>query len=980
MKMKMRQCLLVSFLTLAASAIAQIGTTDRVSIGWPLPPNGETARIAISQTGLYIVYESLADNIVGRDLNGARDIFFCDWTSGVTEIVSITGSGVSSNGDSYRADVSANGRFVVFQSAATNLVPGDTNGVSDIFVRDRQTETTFRVSVSTGGVQGNGASSSPVISDQGSYVAFISTATNLVAGDTNNEEDVFLYNLETGATTRVSVTNGGAQSNGGASDAAINSSGNRIAFSSTATNLVAGDTNAVTDVFLRDTQASTTILLSRSTAGVIGNGLSRSPSINAAGDRVAFRSSATNLVTGDTNGLDDVFRRSTADSTTVRASVSATGVQGNAQAVGASIHSFADIVAFSSTASNLVVGDTNAVSDVFQKNLGSGAITRMSVSSADVQGNGSSGSPAIGNDYTVFLSDANNLVEGDTNSVGDGFIRSSIISQTFRVTNTGFDADTESFSYSMSNTGRYVAFSSRASNLVEGDTNVESDVFRLDLFSFHMTRVSEPNGGGQSNGFSSDPSITADGTYVAFTSEASNLVSGDTNGTSDIFVRNAQSNSLGRVSVSTAGAQGNGNSFAPVISADGRYVAFVSSSTNLVVGDTNARDDIFVRDRQTSQTFRVSVNNVGQQGNGSSSTPAISDDGSFVAFGSLSTNLVTGDTNAVNDIFVRNVVAGTTERVSVATAGTQAGSLSGHCSISGNGERVAFMSSATNLVAGDTNAEDDIFVRDRVANTTIRVSVSNTGLQSNGDSWYPSISADGQSVGFQSRATNLVVGDINGEFDCFVRSLTRNATRMVSVSSAGEQGGEQSQRIAISSDGLVCVFDSPSFNLVPHDRNEYQDVFLNDSRIKADSFTLIRGVGESGGLTSVFFPDDIHRTIRPGITFTTAQTPIEIVTESTGPLLNPTRLEFGIEFSSTSPSIRQTIELYNFDSSVYELVDTRQSTVTDAVAVVAITSNVGRFVSPTGLMRARISYKASGPVFAYPWRTHIDHVRWTQFN
>jgi hypothetical protein len=156
-------------------------------------------------------------------------------------------------------------------------------------------------------------------------------------------------------------------------------------------------------------------------------------------------------------------------------------------------------------------------------------------------------------------------------------------------------------------------------------------------------------------------------------------------------------------------------------------------------------------------------------------------------------------------------------------------------------------------------------------------------------------------------------------------------------------------------------------------------VYLNDARIPLETLNLVRGVIESGGYNSVLHSDDSHFMLRPGITFTTSQAPIELVVEATGPSLTPTRLEFAIEFHSTAPAIRQTIEMYNFDTNAYETVDTRQSTLTDSVAVVAITSNAGRFVSPTGLMRSRMSYKATGPVFAYPWRTRIDYIRWTQF-
>jgi hypothetical protein len=234
-------------------------------------------------------------------------------------------------------------------------------------------------------------------------------------------------------------------------------------------------------------------------------------------------------------------------------------------------------------------------------------------------------------------------------------------------------------------------------------------------------------------------------------------------------------------------------------------------------------------------------------------------------------------------------------------------------------------------------------------------------------------------VGFDSRATNLVIGDTNAQSDCFVRSLTFNTTRRVSVSTIGAQGNDRSDRIFLSSDGLAALFDSEASNFVPHDRNGFRDVFLNDCRIRVDLLTLIRGVVESGDVSSLFYSDDLRYELRGGITFSTAQSPVEMVLEAVGPDLQPARLEFAIEFHSTSPSIRQTIEMYNFDTNLYEIVDTRQSPTSDTVVVVAITSSPGRFVSAAGLMRTRLAYKATAPVFAYPWRTRIDHVRWTQF-
>jgi Tol biopolymer transport system component len=223
------------------------------------------------------------------------------------------------------------------------------------------------------------------------------------------------------------------------------------------------------------------------------------------------------------------------------------------------------------------------------------------------------------------------------------------------------------------------------------------------------------------------------------------------------------------VSVASNGAQGNRQSTAPSISADGRYVAFASLASNLVSGDTNNEPDIFVHDRETGQTNRVSVASDGTQGNGGSYMPSISADGRYAAFKSSASNLVPGDTNGYEDIFVHDRETAQTERVSVASDGTQGNHWSSYLVISADGRYVAFASLASNLVSGDTNNELDIFVHDRETSQTKRVSVASDGAQADGGSWYnPSISADGRYVAFGSVASNLVPGDTNGMQDVFV--------------------------------------------------------------------------------------------------------------------------------------------------------------------------------------------------------------------
>jgi Tol biopolymer transport system component len=274
---------------------------------------------------------------------------------------------------------------------------------------------------------------------------------------------------------------------------------------------------------------------------------------------------------------------------------------------------------------------------------------------------------------------------------------------------------------------------------------------------------------GQSNGFSIQPAISADGRFVAFTSDASNLVPGLKYGT-DVFVRDRLARVTRLVSVGAAG-EGNDYSTEPAISPDGRFVAFSSLATNLVPGVSEG--NVFVRDLLAGVTQVVSVGAAGRA-TGGSFTPSISAGGRFVAFASAASNLVPGDTNGAWDVFVRDRLAGVTRRVSVASNGRQGNGTSDWPAISADGRYVAFNSAASNLVASDSNDALDVFVRDRLAGLTRRVSVGAAG-QANGDSFQPTITADGRSVAFHSIASNLVVRDTNACWDVFVRDPVLDA-------------------------------------------------------------------------------------------------------------------------------------------------------------------------------------------------------------
>ncbi|MBO9334742.1 MAG: PD40 domain-containing protein [Roseiflexus sp.] len=394
------------------------------------------------------------------------------------------------------------------------------------------------------------------------------------------------------------------------------------------------------------------------------------------------------------------------------------------------------------------------------------------------------------------------------------------------VASDGTQANGGSFTPSISADGRYVAFASIAVNLVSGDTNGVQDIFVHDRQTGQTTRVSVASGGAQANGPSFDPSISADGRYVAFASLATNLVSGDTNNEQDIFVHDRQTGQTTRVSVATGGGQANGNSSNPSISADGRYIAFDSNASNLVSGDTNNTGDIFVHDRQTGATTRVSIGPGGTQANRGSLAPSISADGRYVAFHSSATNLVSGVTNGTTHIFVHDRQTGATTRVSVASDGTEGNSLSIRPSISADGRYVAFQSIATNL--GCTNGTQHIFVHDRQTGQTTCVSVASDGTEGNSGSNDPSISANGRYVAFQSQANNLVSGDTGFIADIFIHDRQTGVTTRVSIAFDGTEANNVSSAPSISADGRYIAFESNASNLVDGDTNSIRDIFVHD--------------------------------------------------------------------------------------------------------------------------------------------------------
>lgn len=840
----------------AASGLrpAAAATTRVVTVALaPSPEPGAGSRYpSISADGRHVVFESTSPNLVADDTNDTSDVFLHDRLNGTTERVSVDGAGAQGNDGSYYPSISRNGRYVVYDSLASNLVPNDTNGVQDVFVHDLQTGVTTLVSVDGAGAQGNDVSFSyPTISDDGRYVAFSSFATNLVAGDTNGEWDAFVHDLQTGATARVSVDSAGAQGNGESVAFSISGDGRHVAFHSAAANLVAGDTNLTYDVFIHDRQLGVTTRVSVDSAGAQANGRSGWPALSGDGRWVTYSSLASNLVPGDTNEGWDVFVHDLQSGVTTRVSVTDVGEQGNTGSYDPSISFDGRFVAFCSFASNLIAEDQNATGDTFVHDRQSGTTTRVSVNSLGEEGNGLSAyfRPAISSDgrHVAFTSRGSNLVAGDTNGGLDVFVRDRQAGTTERTPDGGqppppgavllADGVSSTGSRSLNANGRYVAFESEATTLVDGDTNEVPDVFVRDLQTRTTARVSVASSGEEGDAGATSPAISGDGRYVAFDSAASNLVTGDTNGVGDVFVHDRQAGSTTRVSVDSTGAEGAADSRRPSISRDGRFVSFESSAANLITGDTNGEDDIFVHDRQTGATTRISIDSAGSQATSGGHEPSISGDGRCVAFVSDSADLVPGDTNSASDIFVHDRVSGTTHRVSVDSAGIEGIAGSSSPAIAGDCRHVAFASRATNLAPGSAGGLSQIYVHDRASGATTRLSISHTGLAGNRNSLHPSISDDGRYVAFESSAA-LVEGDTNLSPDVFVRDRETGTTRRVSVDDSGTQGNASSDGPpAISGNGTLVAFRSEASNLVPGgDFNGLADLFVRDTALLVDGF------------------------------------------------------------------------------------------------------------------------------------------------
>jgi Tol biopolymer transport system component len=469
------------------------------------------------------------------------------------------------------------------------------------------------------------------------------------------------------------------------------------------------------------------------------------------------------------------------------------------------------------------------------------------------------------------------------------------------VNTEGGDADAGSFVPSLSGYGRYVAFASNASDLVAGDGNGTTDIFVRDVRTGTTTRVSTNVTGGDANGHSDDAAISADGRYVAFTSVANNLVAAGDNCCTDVFVRDLQVGTTIRLGTTTGTDNEFSHSFNPTLSANGRYVAFESWASDLVPGDGNGVVDVFVYDQQLGVMKRVSVDPGGGDANGFSEDPSISADGRYVSFDSDANNLVSGDNNGTKDVFVRDLLRGTTTRVSVDMHGGDPNGTSGIPSLSANGRFVAFQSDASNLVVGDGTSDPfcwDLFVRDLRTMITTRVSVAAAGGDPECDSTNAAISGDGRYVAFVSLAGDLVGGDDNGVGDIFVRDRKLDSTTRVSVGADSREAPAESRYPSIAADGRYVAFDSTASTFDPEDANGTYDVFVHAVSSPKVEFVkpseVRRGSTKKLSLTGTGFG--------PGTSLSTSLAIPDGVTINSVTVISDTRLSVAITVDTHAPT------------------------------------------------------------------------------
>ena len=738
--------------------------------------------------------------------------------------------------------VSADGCRIVFASGADGLAADDDDDVQNVFVRDRCAAggpTTTLVSRADGpaGAPARLSSFRPVISRDGTVVAFESLATNLdPAANAFGRRHVFVRVLATHDTQLVSRATGanGAPGGADAENAALDADGSVVAFDTAAANLVPGDTNGRRDVLLRDRSSDTTMLVSRNADGAPANGDSTAPALDAAGATVAFTTAATDLGTADTNNHTDIAVRAVATGATVIASRADTPGDplGDNFSMKPMLSADGTRVVFSSRAKNLPGASPSVDFQVWVRDLPTQTTIQASRGATSVNYTVSNGSISADGTKVAFATRAGNLGAGGPGS--DVFVRD-LAAQTTTLASRASGADGavgtgDSGAPAISGDGAHVAFWTNNDELLDDDPDDFSAIAERDLAAPNATRlVSRPSGSGTLSGGTNaaeveSGAVSADGRYVVFTSASDALVESRHR---QVFVRDTRTDTTTLVSATRAGAPGNRASYHAVISDDGDTVAYAGEATDIAPGNPNAYEHVFVATRGAGGTFtsvlvsRTDADAPLQYGGGE---PAISGDGERVAFSAYDA-AVPGDTDGQQDVYVRDLAAAATILASPGTS-----DYVRRPQIDGDGSRVAFNATDA-LVAGDTNGAWDVYVRDLDGAATLLASANAEGTAANDDAHDGVLSRDGRYVAFQSSATDLSDDTAgSGASHVFRKDLASGAVVLVSrPDGTGPLNASASAHSpSISADGARVAFAANGPGLDPGDNDGLSDVYLRE--------------------------------------------------------------------------------------------------------------------------------------------------------
>lgn len=804
-------------------------------------------------------------------------------TGGRFSLISRDSTGRWGDRPSHIPAISRNGRWVAFSSDANNLVPGEHTGGTQIYLHDRQTGQTTRVSESPAGEAGDGDSDNPSISADGRYVVFDSTSANLSPLDTNQEvQDVFVWDRLTRRCTLFSRTLGNAGANGPSAHGVISADGNYIAFTSEATNLGLSDRNSNYDVFLQDRERRGPLFrVSINGQGREGMGDSDYPSISDDGRFVAFMSEAP-LVDNDDNGAFDIFLFDRVGQTNELISVNNAGEIGKEHSKLPSISGDGRFVAFESTSANLATGDNNKLADVFLRDRLNRTTRRVSLANSGAQPNGDCRIPVMSGDgrHVVFISVANNLVDSPASRDWHIYDHDQRTGKLARLTLTedGRAPFGEHLYPSVSGDGRWVAFSSSGFSFVPGDGNGVADIFVLDRGGSRPDLALRAKG---------ESNYAGEGiTGPAMPQRREIRTPAGATAVYEVKLANgaAETNAWRwRVSAPTGGwaiqlfdaANGGRDVTTAALSPAGWLTPRLDPGASLIArlevsaangnagprvqellltvadpGDPTPLDTVrAVTILPFSPPDALAVSHLpdGQPVTEFNRMGGISGDGQIIVFSSASPSWTADDVNTQLDVYAYRRDTDRVELLSRSPATHSVGNGdSGAPTISRDGRLVAFQSRADNLVDLDQNQKQDIFVRDLATNTIERVSVALDGSEANGGSQSARISGNGRFVVFQSHASNLTENDTNKCWDIFLRDLATGETRCLSLASNGVPANADSTSPAISADGRYVLFESYADNLVPGDDNDEQDIFLLDRGTQRLELISRRPDGHSG--------------------------------------------------------------------------------------------------------------------------------------